>query len=180
MQAGFVIHTVNTLLLKPFIIKHDYLYHFLNLFFIFSQLKMRTKALILFFPFAIFLAETASFTPAMKNACAIIAAKKNTCKKEKKENTCSQKKEKSACTKIKKQDKCCNKNRGKAPADNPCNDNPDCSTCPVCYTFIAQQQYEWQAQQFFLKKNYGLSNKVYISLYTSDVWKPPNGFMYTS
>lgn len=45
---------------------------------------MRTKALILFFPFAVFLAETASVIPAMKNACAIIAAKKKNLQKRKK------------------------------------------------------------------------------------------------
>ena len=51
---------------------------FLSLF----HLKMRIKALILFFPFAIFLAETASLMAAMKEACAILAAQKNTCKEE--------------------------------------------------------------------------------------------------
>ena len=140
---------------------------------------MRTKALILFFPFAVFMAETASFIPAMKNACAILAAKKTACTKEKKQDVCSRKKEISSCTKIKQQHTCCNKGSGKTPADNSCNDNADCSTCPVCYTFIFQQLYEWPAQQFLLKKNYGLINTGSISSYTTDVWKPPNGFLYT-
>jgi hypothetical protein len=141
---------------------------------------MRTKALILFFPFAVFLAETASFIPAMKDACAISTAKKSTCTKEKNQDACTPKKEKSTCTKIKQQNKCCNRGAGKTPADNTCNNNADCSTCPVCYTFIFQQQYEWPAQHFVFKKNYGLINSGHISSYTNDVWKPPNGFLYTS
>jgi len=141
---------------------------------------MRTKALILFFPFAVFLAETASFIPAMKDACAIMTAKKSSCTKEKKQDACTPKEEKNTCTKIKQQDKCCNKKTGKIPTDNKCNDKADCSTCPVCYTFIFQQQYEWPAQQFFSKKNYGLINTGHTSSYSSDVWKPPNGFLNAS
>lgn len=142
---------------------------------------MRTKALILFFPFAVFLAETASFIPAMKNACAILAAKKSSCKKEKKDDACSKSKEKKTCTKVKQEYKCCTKpTPGKLPVNDDCNDKADCSTCPVCYTFIFQQQYEWQAQQFFLKKNYILTNTGYISSYISAVWKPPNGLSQIS
>lgn len=141
---------------------------------------MRTKALILFFPFAVFLAETASFIPAMKDTCAKVVAEKTTCTKEKEQKTCTRKKEENACKKIKQQDACCNKKPGKTPADNTCNDNAGCSTCPVCYTFIFQQQYEWPAQQFLFKKNYRLINTGHISAYTSDVWKPPNGFGYPS
>jgi len=185
LQAGFYflvpfITWVSLIIAEPFIIKQQYLFLHSNLFFIFSSLKMRIKALILFFPFAVFLAETASFIPAMKNACAILAAKKSTCTKAKKQDTCSQNKEKNTCTKIKQQDKCCNKKTAKIPVDNACNDNADCSTCPVCYTFIFQQQYEWEAQQFLFKKNYRLINTGHISSYTTDVWKPPNGFLYTS
>jgi len=141
---------------------------------------MRIKALILFFPFAVFLAETASFIPAMKDACAILSAKKTACAKEKKQNVCSRNEEKNSCTKSKQQDKCKNNSTDKIPDNNACNDNADCSTCPVCYTFIFQQQYEWPAQQFPGNKNYGLINTGYISSYTNDVWKPPNGFLYAS
>lgn len=140
---------------------------------------MRTKALILFFPFAVFLAETASFIPAMKEACTIKATKKSACTKEKKENACSSKNEKQGCTKG-EQDGCSNKDSNKTPADKSCTDNAGCSTCPVCYTFIFQQQYEWAARHFKLKKNYTVINTGHISSYTNDVWKPPNGFLYTS
>lgn len=142
---------------------------------------MRTKALILFFPFAVFLAETASFIPAMQDKCAIVAAEKSACAKEKKQDACTRKKEKSTCTNTEQQDKCSTKKeQNKIPVDNNCDDNPDCSTCPVCYTFIFQHQYEWPAQQFVCKKNYSLINAGYLSAYTTDVWKPPNGFLYTT
>lgn len=140
---------------------------------------MRTKALILFFPFTVFLAETASFIPAMKNTCALFFTKITACTKEKKQDVCTRKKVMNSRTKIKQQKTCCNKGAGKTPAGNTCNDNVDCSTCPVCYTFIFQQQYEWPAQQFAFKKNYGLINSAQTSSYTNDVWKPPNGFLYT-
>lgn len=125
---------------------------------------MKARAFILFFPLMVFLIETSSFFPAMKNACAILAVKKNNCSKEK--NTCS---------KIKQGDKCCSKKSAEAPVDNTCNDKADCSTCPVCYSFILQQQFELPAQQFFIKKNYVIVNTGDTSSFTSNVWKPPNG-----
>lgn len=122
---------------------------------------MRTKALILFFPFAVFLTETASFIPAMKDACTIVTAKKSSCTKMEKQNKCH------------KQKKAENKD---TPGKN-CENNPDCSTCPVCYTFIFQPQYEWAAGHFILKKGYSLFNTDLISFYFPDAWKPPNVFV---
>ena len=125
---------------------------------------MRTQAIILIFPFAVFLTETVSFVPAMKDECAIVAAKKSNC-----------------CMKTKKPDQCHNKKAtDKKTSDNKCNNNPDCTTCPVCYTFIFQPQYKWAAEQFYFKKNYELLNASYISSYTPNVWKPPNGCFYYS
>ena len=121
---------------------------------------MRIQALILIFPFAVFLIETASFIPVMKEACAKMTPRKSSC-----------------CMKTKAADKCHNKKAtDKKTSDNKCTNNPDCTTCPVCYTFIFQPQYEWPAQQFLFTKNYSLLNTIYISSYTSNVWKPPNGF----
>ncbi len=131
---------------------------------------MRTKALILFFPFAVFLTETISFIPAMKAACTIVA-------KEKKPDVCSLKNEESTCCAMMKQHNECNKEKenGEIPEEKDCNDNADCSTCPVCYTFIFQTQYEWTGQEFLCKKDYWLINTDHISNYIPDVWKPPNG-----
>jgi hypothetical protein len=138
---------------------------------------MRTQALILLIPFSVFLTETASYIPAMNDACTIVAAEKSACSTTKKQDHCSGKKEKSSCTKTKKQDECAGKkgNNKKSP-DNKCKDNADCTTCPVCYTFIFQSQYEWQVKEFVSGKNYSLLTPSYIYSYTADVWKPPNGF----
>lgn len=121
---------------------------------------MRIKALILFFPFAVFLTETASFIPAMKEACTIVAAKK------------------SSCSKIESLEKC-NKQKEAENNDSPekkCEDSPDCKTCPVCYTFIFQPQYEWAAGHFILMRSYNLHNTDFTSFYYPDAWKPPNVF----
>ncbi len=147
-------------LYAPLITKPRHPYKVSDLFFIFRHIEMRTQALILIFPFAVFLIETASFIPAMKDACTIVAAKKTSC-----------------CMKTKAADQCHNKKAAdKKDPDNKCTNNPDCTTCPVCYTFIFQPQYEWPAQQFIFTKKYSLLNTSYISSYTSNVWKPPNGF----
>jgi hypothetical protein len=124
---------------------------------------MRTRALILLIPFVVFLTETASFIPAMKESCAMVAVEKSSC----------------CMKKMTAKAGCRNKNSGskESPA-KPCADNPDCTTCPVCYIFIFQPQYEWQAKAFAYKKNYSLLTESYISSYTADMWKPPNGFFY--
>ncbi len=100
--------------------------------------------------------------------------------KAKKQEQCQGKKAESSCTKKIKQDKCMDKKEdNKKSSENKCDDNPDCTTCPVCYTFIFQPQYELPAQQFLFKKSYSLLTTGYISSYTPDVWKPPNGFLYS-
>lgn len=125
---------------------------------------MRAKAFILIFPFVVFLIETASFVPAMNDACTITAPEKSSC-----------------CMKTKKEGECHNKkdDNKKAP-EGDCSSKPDCTTCPVCYTFIFQQQYEWSATQFIFKKDYSSMNTPYSSSYTANVWKPPNGFNFYS
>jgi len=155
---------------------------------------MKKQAFILFFPLLVFLAETASFLPCWDSVCvpadvkttACTQAKKpgrctaeketGSCGRTKKESMCTAKEAKSLCSKTGKQDtyltkKGCEK---RSPGKD-CGDDPDCSTCPVCYTFICQSQYEWAAQVFVLKKNYSSLNTSFHSAYTTNVWKPPNG-----
>ncbi|MEO7307944.1 MAG: hypothetical protein ABIR78_15180 [Ferruginibacter sp.] len=124
---------------------------------------MRTRALILLIPFVVFLTETASFIPAMEESCAMIAAEQSSCcmKEMNNEGQCGDK-----------------KTGNKENSENTCGDNADCTTCPVCYTFIFQPQYEWHAKAFVHKKTYSLLTANYISNYTTDAWKPPNGFFY--
>lgn len=122
---------------------------------------MRKQAFILIFPFAIFLTETVSFVPALQNACAVAAVKESSC-----------------CTMPDKTNEdVCNSNAANNNNDpaTGCTNNPDCTTCPVCYTFIFQPRYELTAQQFIFKKHYALLKTNYSSSYTSSVWKPPNG-----
>jgi hypothetical protein len=125
---------------------------------------MKIQALILVFPFAVFLTETASFTPAMKAACEAVTAKKSSCPKMQEPGKCQTKKE----------------NGKKKPSGKTCNDTPDCSTCPVCYTFIFQPQFEWPAEQAICKKKFSLLNTGNLFSYSPDVWKPPNGPVYSS
>lgn len=141
---------------------------------------MRTKAFILVFPFAVFLIETASFIPVMQEACSIVSARKNTCNKPTKPGQCKSKQEKSLCSKVNVPENCDNKKAtDNNTSDNECTDNPDCTTCPVCYTFIFQSQFEWTARKFLLHKSYSLLTAGNISSFTPDVWKPPNGFLYS-
>jgi len=124
---------------------------------------MRTKALILLIPFVVFLTETASFTPVMAESCAAVTAKQSSCciKEIQEEEQCPVKR---SCSK-------------EYPAKD-CEDDPGCTTCPVCYTFIFQSQFEWQPIVFTFTKNYSLLTTGHTSSYTVDVWKPPNGFFY--
>jgi hypothetical protein len=121
---------------------------------------MRIQALILLIPFSVFLIETASFLPAMEDACTIVSAEENSCcmmNGGQDEEQCSGKTE-----------------ENKETGNKDCTDNPDCTSCPVCYTFIFQPQYEWYAQQFLFTKHYRLVTASYSSSYTVNVWKPPN------
>ncbi|MEO6252585.1 MAG: hypothetical protein ABIO79_04735 [Ferruginibacter sp.] len=125
---------------------------------------MRTRALILLIPFVVFLTETASFTPAMEESCEVVAAEQSSC-----------------CMKqeIQEEEACPAKRSGnKEDTGKGCADNSDCTTCPVCYTFIVQSQLEWEPTVFTFKKNYSLLTTGHTSSYTTDVWKPPNGFFY--
>ncbi|HMK05560.1 MAG TPA: hypothetical protein VK489_15270 [Ferruginibacter sp.] len=120
---------------------------------------MRTAALILFFPFTVFMTETASFIPAMADQCALVATEESSC--------CMKTDDQASCT----------KDTEEMPED--CTDNPDCSTCPVCYTFTFQPRYEWSAPPLLIKKDYSLGTTGYSSSYTANVWKPPNGFPWS-
>jgi hypothetical protein len=110
----------------------------------------------------VFLTETASFTPAMVESCEIKAAEKGSC-------CMMQEMQEDEQAPVKK---CGNK---ETPAKS-CEDDADCTTCPVCYMFIFQPQFEWQPTIFTFTKNYSLLTTGDISSFTIDVWKPPNGF----
>ena len=62
-------------------------------------------------------------------------------------------------------------------ADKKCSDKVDCTSCPVCYTFIFQPRYEWTGTQGLPEKNHLLMNTGYTSSYTANVWKPPNAVL---
>jgi hypothetical protein len=131
---------------------------------------MRTQALILLIPFLVFLMETASFIPGMEEACAIVVPEKVSCSKPEEPSSCGAKKAMSCCSKPQKEEE-----RQDKEEDNPCDSSPDCTSCPVCYNFIFQAQYEWQPKGFVFKKGYSSLTTDYIFAYTSSVWKPPNG-----
>ena len=125
---------------------------------------MKIKALILFFPFAVFLVETVSFASAVNNLC-------------KKENVgCG----KMSCMKMKKRESCQSKKQHDQKPAGKCNDIPGCSTCPVCFAFTFLSQYEWSAKSFLFKKNYRLINASDVSSYIPPVWKPPNDYFLYS
>ncbi len=112
---------------------------------------MKLKALILLFPFAVFLTETYVFPLEVKSECS-----------------------KMSCMKMKKmmEPKCHDKKDSQKPAGK-CNNIPECSLCPVCFVFTLQPQYELSLKYFLLKKNYPLINTGYMSCYIPPVWKPP-------
>jgi hypothetical protein len=87
--------------------------------------------------------------------------------------TCS----KISCIKMKRmmEMKCRGEKEHNQGSQGKCN-NPDCSVCPVCSTFIFLAQYEWSAKYFRFKKNYRLINTGYLSSYIPPVWKPPNSY----
>lgn len=73
----------------------------------------------------------------MQDACAITLVKENSCcmlPAETNEKECSSKED----------------NNNEDPAKG-CAENPDCTTCPACYTFIFQPRYEWADNSLFLK-----------------------------
>jgi hypothetical protein len=122
---------------------------------------MKINALILLFPFTVFLAETVSFTSVFSNDC-------------KKENiTC----QKISCMKMKKESPCQSKKKHDQKPSGKCNDVPDCSICPICFMFTFPPQYELSVKDFPFKKNYRLINARHVSTYIPPVWKPPNSFL---
>lgn len=165
---------------------------------------MKKQAFILLFPVSVFLTETASFLPCTDDACNTQVTEKSTCSKVKKQASCAVKQESSSCSRNKKEVTSCRakkakptctaeaekKTSAKVSSPEPCKskkncdkgssrkgstDDTDCTTCPVCYTFIFQSQYEWTAQQFIANKDYSLLNTNYTSVFSTSVWKPPNG-----
>jgi hypothetical protein len=125
---------------------------------------MKARALILFFPFAVFLIETVSFPSQVNNICKKVV------------NPC----EKMSCMQMKKPMNCQDKKSDNEKPSGRCNNNPDCTFCPVCYTFTFQPQYQWSPKFFSFKKNYRLVNTGYVSSYISLIWKPPDSYLLDS
>jgi hypothetical protein len=109
----------------------------------------------LIFPLAVFLTETVSFPLQISSRC-----KQMSCMKTTREMNCPHKRGK------------CEKPSGKG------NNSSACSICPVCCIFVFQPQYSWSLDKGIPKKNYQLLNPGYISSYASDIWKPPNDYLY--
>lgn len=124
---------------------------------------MKVRALILFFPFAIFLAEMNVFPSEVNKSCG--KTETNSCQK-------------MSCKMARMPMKCAGK-KDNNQKQGKCNNNPDCTFCPVCSVFTFQPQYEWSAKYLFLKKNYPRVNTRFISSYISAAWKPPDGHPYS-
>ena len=124
---------------------------------------MKTRALILFFPLAIFLAETASFPLEANSTC-----KKNFCMKMMKQTKCSGK------------TKCSKEKNDQQKPSGKCNNNSDCTICPVCLTFTFQPLYELPLKNFTFEKNYPRLNTGFVSSYIPPVWKPPNSHSFST
>ena len=115
---------------------------------------MKTPAVILLFPFAVFLTESASFPPRLIELC-----KKTSCMKTKcgmKKTNCSAKKD-----------------TDKKPSGD-CKGNLNCTFCPVCSVFTFPQPYEPSLKCLFFTKKYPLMNCGHSAAYIPPVWKPPN------
>jgi hypothetical protein len=119
---------------------------------------MKVRALILLFPFVLFLGETVSFPLEANSSCW----------------------KKMSCMKMMKPAKCPGNKAHNQKPSGKCNNSPDCSICPVCSTFTFQPQYEWLPKYSPFKKNYRLVNTGYLSSYVSPVWKPPNSYFLYS
>lgn len=116
---------------------------------------MRTRALILFFPFTVFIAEMASFPSQVKNSC-----KKMSCMKMMKEMNCIHK-----------------KNNNSKKTSGECGNTSICSLCPVCSLFIMQAQYDGAEKIECFSKKYPSLTTNYDFSYIPSVWKPPNGYL---
>ena len=137
---------------------------------------MKTSALILLIPCVIFLTETATFTDVMKENCGMVSENNGPCGKTPDPTPCSGKKDNSSCSKAKKTNANNSnpKEKTKENPDNKCKEGPNCNTCPFCYTFLLQPQYEVKEQEFPVVQNHEIDNTEYLSSYTNSVWKPPN------
>jgi hypothetical protein len=79
-----------------------------------------------------------------------------------------------------KQMKCTGKKDHDQKPSSKCNNNPDCTFCPVCSVFTFPPHYELSLKYFFFKKNYPLISSGNIASYIPPVWKPPNShFLYS-
>ncbi len=124
---------------------------------------MKANAIILLLPLALFIIETISFPLHANSLC-----KKMTCMKMSTAMKCPHQKDNSK------------KDTGKSdPADSGnCSNNTECSLCPVCSIFVFQPQYELQLKYELLQCRYPSLHKDYVSSYTSEVWKPPNNYLF--
>lgn len=120
---------------------------------------MRKRAFILILPFTVFILETVSFVPVMQETCAIMAVPE--------ESSC-------CMAEVSEPVTCGSSEQEEDGPMEGCADNPDCSTCPVCYTFILQPRFELTARQLRVERKYASLKQDYISSYSSSVWKPPN------
>ena len=137
---------------------------------------MKISALILLIPCVIFLTETATFTEVLKKNCGMVSENNGTCGKTTGPTPCSGKKDNSSCSKAKKNNATNSnpKDKAKGTADNKCKEGPNCTTCPICYTFLLESQYEVKEQEFPVVQTLEIDNTEYLSSYTNSVWKPPN------
>lgn len=153
---------------------------------------MKKQATILLFPLAVFLTETASYLPCWEDICTSVGIQPCTGKSEaaacavQKEKTscgvaagsagCSASKQRNTCSKTSMPGKCSSKkDAGKKSPGKDCTDESDCSTCPVCYLFILQSPFEWNDRPVSIERKYNLLDTRFISSYSNNVWKPPNG-----
>ncbi len=153
---------------------------------------MKRQAFILLIPLAVFLTETASYLPCWEDICTSVGIPAGSCSS--KASACTAKKEKAACGADAKQDPCsastekttcskaavpdqCSRKKdcGKKSPRNDCDNDTDCSTCPVCYLFILQSPFEWNDRPVSIERKYNLLDTRFISSYSNNVWKPPNG-----
>jgi hypothetical protein len=118
---------------------------------------MKTRAFILLFPFAVYLAETVHFPQEANKGC-----------------------KKMSCMKMKMPMKCHDKKDDSEKPSGKCNNNPDCTFCPVCYTFTFLTQYELTVKYTLIEKNYLQITSGYITSYIPPVWKPPNTCILSS
>lgn len=115
---------------------------------------MKATALILLFAMTVFLTETIVVVPVMRSVPVVCSSE------------------------ITAAEECCEKSDGEKAENGDCNDNACCRSCPVCYVFISQPLYEWQAKWCKPKRNYADMNEADSCSFTAFIWKPPNAGLY--